>query len=156
MHCHRYIFKCIESHRMLNALSMQEHIRRIMRWTMALFYFVAGVLHIVSPHGFESIVPSFVPWPALVVFVTGLCEIAGAAGLMISPLRKAAGIGLALYAVFVFPANINHAFNNIDVGGLPSSWWYHGPRFLFQPFLVWWALYCSGAINWPRLSQSPK
>jgi hypothetical protein len=37
----------------------------------------------------------------------------------------------------------------IDAGGLPVSWWYHGPRLMFQPVLVWWALYCSEVINWP-------
>jgi uncharacterized membrane protein len=64
--------------------------------------------------------------------------------------RKLAGIMLALYAVCVFPANIKHALYDIQVPGLPSSWWYHAPRLLMQPVLVWWALFCSGAIDWPR------
>ena len=50
---------------------------------MATFYFAAGVLHIISPQGFISIVPSFVPWPAEVVLFTGICEIAGAVGLFV-------------------------------------------------------------------------
>ncbi len=119
-----------------------------MRIIVAAFYFAAGILHLSSPAGFILIVPSFVPWPAQVVWLTGLCEIAGAMGLFIPHLRKAAGWGLALYAVAVFPANINHALNHIDVGALPNSWWYHIPRFALQPVLVWWALYCSGAIEW--------
>jgi uncharacterized membrane protein len=123
--------------------------RFVMRCLMSVFYLAAGILHLKSPHGFVMIVPSFVPWPETVVLLTGLAEIAGAIGLFIPKLRSAAGIGLALYAVCVFPANINHAMNMIDVGGLPNSWWYHGPRFLLQPILVWWALYCSRVINWP-------
>ena len=121
----------------------------LMRSVLAIFYFGAGVVHIISPSGFIKIVPHFVPWPAQVVFVTGLCEIAGALGLLLPTSRKAAGIGLALYAVCVFPANINHALNHIDIGVLPNSWWYHGPRFALQPVLVWWALFCSGATQWP-------
>ncbi len=56
---------------------------------------------------------------------------------------------LALYAVCVFPANIKHAFYGIDLPQLPSSWWYHGPRLLAQPVLVWLALFAGGAVTWP-------
>ena len=124
-------------------------IRFVMCCLMSAFYLAAGILHLKSPHGFVMIVPSYVPWPETVVWLTGIAEIAGATGLLIPKLRQMAGIGLALYAVCVFPANINHAINMIDVGGLPNSWWYHAPRFLLQPVLVWWALYCSRVITWP-------
>ena len=128
---------------------MQINYRLVMRLLMAAFYLSAGILHIISPLGFIRIVPSFVPWPAEVVWLTGICEITGAIGLFVPQFQKAAGIGLALYAVCVFPANINHAVNHIDVGVLPNSWWYHAPRLALQPVLVWWALFCSGVINWP-------
>ncbi len=128
---------------------MAINLRYRMRIILAAFYLAAGILHLRSPEGFILIVPSFVPWPAEVVRFTGFCEIAGAVGLMIPQLRKAAGWGLALYAVAVFPANLNHAFNHINVGVFPNAWWYHAPRFVLQPVLVWWALYCSGAIDWP-------
>jgi hypothetical protein len=49
----------------------------------------------------------------------------------------------------VWPANIKHAFEGIDIAAIPSSWWYHGPRLLAQPVIIWWALFCSGAIHWP-------
>ena len=124
-------------------------IRFVMGCLLSAFYLAAGILHLKSPHGFVMIVPSYVPWPETVVWLTGIAEIAGATGLLIPKLRQMAGIGLALYAVCVFPANINHAINMIDVGGLPNSWWYHAPRFLLQPVLVWWALYCSRVITWP-------
>jgi uncharacterized membrane protein len=127
---------------------MSTH-RILMRLIMSAFYLVAGILHIASPVGFNSIVPSFVPFPEATVFLTGLCEIAGAIGLMLPKFRRAAGIGLAAYAVCVFPANINHAMNAIPVAGLPTSWWYHGPRLALQPVLVWWALYCGGVTDWP-------
>ena len=128
---------------------MQFNYRFGLRLVLVAFYLGAGILHLKSPQGFIKIVPSFVPWPAQVVWLTGLAEIAGAIGLMVPRLRKAAGIGLALYAICVFPANINHAVNQIDIGALPNSWWYHGPRFVLQPILVWCALWCSGVVDWP-------
>ena len=123
--------------------------RRAARWLLALAYLVAGIAHIRSPGGFIAITPHWVPCPALVILITGLCEIAGAAGLMIPPLRKAAGIGLALYALCVWPANINHAVNDIAIGGTHLSWWYHGPRLALQPVIIWWALWASGVVDWP-------
>jgi uncharacterized membrane protein len=123
--------------------------RTVFRVILAVFYFAAGVAHLRAPAGFIQITPAWVPFPAEVVALTGIAEIAGAIGLFIPSLRKAAGIGLAAYAVCVFPANINHAINNIALGGQALGWGYHGPRFLMQPVLVWLALWVSGVTDWP-------
>ena len=129
--------------------STGERSRTGLRWVLAAFYFLAGVAHLRSPAGFLAITPDWVPYPAQIVAFTGIAEIAGAIGLLIPQIRKAAGIGLALYAVCVFPANINHALNNIAVGGTEMSWAYHGPRLLFQPIFVWLALWVGAVIEWP-------
>ncbi len=122
----------------------------LFRFLLAAIYCVAGVAHVLSPAGFLAITPAWVPWPGLVVLVTGLCEVAGAIALaMIVRLRWAAGTALALYALCVFPANINHAVNDIAIGGTHMSWWYHGPRLMFQPAAIWWALWVGGVIDWP-------
>jgi uncharacterized membrane protein len=123
--------------------------RTASRWLLSLFYGAAGILHLTATDKFMLIVPDWVPIPRLVVEATGICEIAGALALFSPRLRKLAGVLLALYAVCVFPANVKHAFDAISVPGLPSSWWYHGPRLALQPVLVWWALHASGVIDWP-------
>jgi uncharacterized membrane protein len=94
-------------------------------------------------------VPEFVPIPRIVVLATGMCEIVGALALLNTRLRWLAGLMLPLYAVFVFPANIKHAVEGIHLPPVPDSWWYHGPRLLMQPAIVWWALFCAGVIGWP-------
>ena len=124
-------------------------LRLAMRLLMALFYAAAGVVHLAMPGAFLPIVPDWVPFPREVVLVTGVCELAGAAGLLSVRLRRWAGVMLALYAVCVFPANIKHAFENVHIPELPSSWWYHGPRLLAQPIIVWWSLFCAGVTDWP-------
>jgi uncharacterized membrane protein len=116
---------------------------------MAAFYLAAGIVHLVAPEKFLPIVPDFVPLPRYVVLATGACEIAGSLALLTTRLRRLAGIMLALYAVCVFPANIKHAIDSIHLPAVPDSWWYHGPRLLMQPVLVWWALFCAGIIDWP-------
>ena len=123
--------------------------RLVMRAILALFYLVAGIVHLKSPEAFLPIVPDWVPSPRLVVIATGCCEVAGAIGLFVPRVMQLAGFMLALYAVCVFPANIKHAIDGVSVSGLPSSWWYHAPRFVLQPVLVWWAFYCVRLIDWP-------
>lgn len=134
--------------------------RRFFRWLLAIFYLVAGIAHIRSPGGFLAITPNWVPFAEQVILFTGVAEIAGAIGLLIPPkivprARYAAGIGLSLYALCVYPANINHAINNIAIGGETASWLYHGPRLAFQPVFIWWALIAGGVINWPFAPKKP-
>lgn len=93
--------------------------------------------------------PSFVPFHAEVVFLTGLCELAGAVGLLLPRLRCLAGIMLAMYFVCVFPANIKNAIEGLPVEGLPAANWYYWLRLLFQPLVIWRTLYSSAAIAWP-------
>ena len=84
-------------------------LRRTLRWILAAFYFAAGIFHLALPAPFLTITPNWAPFPEEVIFITGLCELAGAIALLVPSLRKLAGLGLALYAIAVFPANINHA-----------------------------------------------
>ena len=121
---------------------------------LAAFYGAAGILHLRNPDPFILITPSWVPYPRQIIEATGVCEIAGAIGLLIPRFRALAGVMLALYAVCVFPANIKHAIDGISVPGLPQSWWYHPIRLALQPVIVWWARFASGVIDWPW--QKPK
>ena len=124
-------------------------LRALMRLALAAFYLAAGLAHLAIPDGFLPIVPGWVPAPRETVLVTGVCEIAGALALLTRRFRRLAGVMLALYALCVWPANIKHATEAIDLPPIPNSWWYHGPRLALQPLLVWWALWCAGAIDWP-------
>ena len=136
--------------------SVMPWLRVTMRWAMAAFYLVAGIMHLVAPEKFIPIVPDLVPLPHEVVLATGACEIAGALALLTVRLRWLAGVMLALYAVFVFPANVKHAIEGIHLPPVPDSWWYHGPRLLLQPVLVWWALFCAEVIDWPWRKRSAR
>jgi uncharacterized membrane protein len=132
--------------------------RTASRWAMAAIYLVAGIFHLATPGTFLMIMPDWVPYPRDVILGTGICEIAGAFGLMTRSLRRAAGVAFALYAVCVFPANIKHAFEGVPAGQIQLGWWYHAPRLALQPVLVWWALFAGGVIDWPfakKADQGP-
>jgi uncharacterized membrane protein len=124
-------------------------IRAIMRWSLAAFYVAAGLAHLKAPDELLAITPSWVPFAPQVIFATGVCELAGAVALVTKPLRWWAGVALAAYAVCVWPANIKHAIDGVELSYIANSWLYHGPRLAFQPVLIWWALYCAEVIDWP-------
>ena len=124
--------------------------KRIVRWVLAVFYFVAGVLHILLPAPFLIITPPWVPLPETVVFATGVAEILGAVGLVQTrslALRQAAGWGLAFYALCVWPANMNHMMIDLarSEGGLGLG--YHVPRMFAQPVIIGLALWVGEC--WP-------
>jgi uncharacterized membrane protein len=124
-------------------------IRLLLRWLLAAFYLLAGVIHLVKPAPFLTITPSWVPAPEAVVLLTGVAEILGAIGLVqpfSQPLRRAAGWGLALYALCVWPANINHFIMDMarPDGGLGLA--YHVPRMIAQPVIIWLALWVGDCL----------
>lgn len=122
------------------------------RWLLALLYLAAAWFHLTAPDIFLKIMPQWVPSPKATVTLTGIAEGLGAIALVqpwSQPLRRAGGIGLALYAVCVFPANITHFA--LDVARPDHGWGltYHIPRMAAQPLLVWLALWAGGVVNWP-------
>jgi uncharacterized membrane protein len=121
-----------------------------MRLGMAVALVFTGIDHLQTPGRYLPMMPGFVPWPAEVVFLTGLCELAGALGLLVPRLRRAAGLLLALYFVCVFPANIKNALEGLSIAGLPTTQWYYWLRLAFQPLVVWWVLFAAGVMRWPR------
>ncbi|WP_271078587.1 DoxX family protein [Aurantiacibacter sp. MUD61] len=127
-------------------------IRATLRILLAVFYAYAGYRHIVNPEPFLLITPDWVPRPEAVVLGTGIAEIAGALALLqpwSQPLRITGGIGLALYALCVWPANLNHMMMDL---ARPDGGWglaYHIPRMMAQPLIIWLALWVSEAVDWP-------
>lgn len=132
-------------------------IRTVLRFVLALFYAIAGYFHLAAPDGFLTITPVWVTMPDMVVFWTGIAELFGAAALAqpFSPrLRQAGGIGLSLYALCVFPANINHMIMYLDGQIDAPSMVYHAPRMVAQPVLIWLALWTGGVTDWPFRRRS--
>jgi uncharacterized membrane protein len=73
--------------------------------------------------------PSF-PRPGLLVAVTGLLELLGAAGLLLPRLAPLAAGGLSLLLVALFPANVHAARTNLMIAGRRAT--ALGPRTLMQ------------------------
>src|SRR5215510_3897147 len=77
--------------------------------------------------------PSF-PNPGLLVSITGVLELLGAAGLLIPSTSRAAAVCLAVLLVAMFPANIYAAREKLTIGGRPAT--ALGPRVVLQVIFV--------------------
>lgn len=127
------------------------------RWMLGLFLATAGVLHLLRPEEFAAQVPSFLPWTDAIVLVSGLVEIALGALLLVarwwSPQRRAVlGWVVAGFFVAVFPGNLAQWWEGTDAFALDTDT-VRLVRLFFQPVLVVWALWCTGAWSWWRRSR---
>lgn len=110
---------------------------------------VAGIGHLIASDSFLGQVPSWLPLRTPIVLVSGVIEIGFALALVATSgeARRRVGWALAAFFVLVFPGNLYQAIAGTDAFGLdtPAQRW---GRLLFQPLLIVWALWCTGA--WPR------
>ncbi|MGV3710659.1 MAG: hypothetical protein ACO1Q7_17690 [Gemmatimonas sp.] len=104
---------------------------------LAAVFAVAGISHFIVPGAFESIVPSWVPAPRAMVYISGVAEIAGAVGLLVTSLRVYAGWGLIALLIAVFPANINMLQMARDANAPGSYQMVLWMRLPLQPLLIW-------------------
>jgi len=121
-------------------------------WLFALFFFYAGILHFVQDDSFAAIVPPLLPFPKLIVWVTGVMELVLAVGLVLPKYRKMSGFWLAPYLLAVLPANIYMAMNNIPLGDMaasPTALWV---RVALQFPLIALILWASGNIDRSQIS----
>jgi uncharacterized membrane protein len=122
-------------------------VRRLASWPAAtrvglavMLLFTASAHFTSLRHDLARMVPDAVPQPMAVVYVTGVCEILGAIGLLVRRVRRVAGVALIVFFVAVLPANIHAARAGITLGGQPAT-----PLALRVPMqllligLVWWS-----------------
>ena len=117
----------------------------------------AGVSHLtVSRQEFQAQVPGWVPLdPDLVVVASGVVEIALGLALLVTPRRFRWLLGwvVATFFVAIFPGNIAQLVEHKDGFGLDTDQ-ARAVRLAFQPLLVLWALWSTGAWRTWRARRS--
>ena len=114
------------------------------RGALAALFVGSGLVHLIRPDVYMPIMPPSLPYPAELILVSGVAEIAGGVGLLFPPTRRVARHGLIALLIAVFPANIQMAINGF-ASGAPS--WILAlllARLPLQPLLIW-LVYRSGA-----------
>ncbi|WP_420450741.1 hypothetical protein [Ilumatobacter sp.] len=126
---------------------MTSTIRAVARWALGASLVGAGTGHLTFlRREFRAQVPSWVPVEEdRVVVVSGVVEILLGLALVLAGERRAKiGWIAAAFFVGVFPGNVAQWLEGTDAFGLDSDAKRFG-RLLFQPVLVAWALWSTGA-----------
>lgn len=121
----------------------------VFRILLGLSLLYAGISHLTFARlEFVAQVPNWVPLPDdLVVILSGIVEITLGFTLVILLKWKALiGWATAIFFVLIFPGNIAQYVNQIDAFGLDTDQ-ARLFRLFFQPVLVVWALWSTGAFK---------
>jgi uncharacterized membrane protein len=140
----------------------QAVITTLARLGLGIFLFIAGAGHFISTAEFTAQVPPWMPAPEFVVYASGVVEIALGIALIVTRRRlPIVGWIVAAFFVIIFPGNVWQYIEGRDAFGLDSDA-ARVVRLFFQPLLVVWALWCTGAwragVAWwrdRRASQAP-
>ena len=131
-------------------------IKRLLQLTLGAFLTSAGISHLDSNRQeFLAQVPTYLPLdPDFVVVASGLVEIALGIALItttffLTQYRKVIGLLVGLFFILIFPGNINQYLNQIDAFGLDTDQ-KRLLRLFFQPPLVIWAIWSTGASTYVR------
>jgi uncharacterized membrane protein len=102
-------------------------VRRLRPWPIAVrgglaaMFVLTGVSHFVGMReDLINMVPPALPAPGLLVTITGILELAGAAGLLSRRTAPWAAGGLSALLVGMFPANAYAAVEGLTLGGDPA------------------------------------
>ena len=123
--------------------------QKFLRLVLGSFMILAAIGHFTfQREEFQAQVPHWIPLSKdLVVMLSGVAELAlGLSMIFWKRHRVWVGLSLAAFFVLIFPGNIAQYVNGTDAFGLDTD----RARFIrlfFQPVLVLWALWCTGALK---------
>ncbi|MGL5866764.1 MAG: DoxX family protein [Dermatophilaceae bacterium] len=121
-------------------------VRNAARILLGLFLAFAGTRHFADTESFLAQVPPWLPAPEWIVWVSGVVELSLAVALLFAPEGRRAVTGwvVAAFFVVIFPGNVSQFVTGTSAFGLDSDA-ARAVRLLFQPVLVAWALWSTGA-----------
>lgn len=107
---------------------------------VVMFLFTASAHFTKMRHDLARMIPAFFPKPLLLVYITGVLELLGAAGLLLPHFRALAGICLILLLIAMFIANVNATQKHVTLRGKPATpLWLRVPMQIFFIALLYWS-----------------
>src|SRR5262245_35754567 len=109
---------------------------------LALMFVVTGSAHFTGTRrDLVRMVPPQLPNPEALVTLTGVAELAGAAGLVVPSTARLAAYALIVLLIAMFPANIHAAKIGHTIGGRPHTpMTFRAPLQLLWIALLWWSV----------------
>lgn len=105
---------------------------------LAAVFVIAGVLHFAIPGPYERIIPPWLPHPRALVLLSGAFQITGGLGVLLPRTRRAAGWGLILLLLAVWPANVQMLLNARASSAPAAAQALLLLRIPLQLLLIWW------------------
>jgi uncharacterized membrane protein len=107
---------------------------------VVMFVFTATAHFNKMKNDLARMMPAYFPRPLLLVYVTGVLELLGAAGLVLPQFRRLAGICLIALLVGIFIANVSAAQRGVTLRGKPPTpLWLRAPMQILFIALLWWS-----------------
>jgi len=111
--------------------------------TLAALFSLSGVVHFVRPEIFTPLIPSWLPEPTAVVYVSGAAELICAYGLITR--RRWAGPASAALLLAVWPGNLQMALDASSDNGLDSP----------QAIIAWLRMPLQIPLIWMAFQDRP-
>jgi uncharacterized membrane protein len=128
--------------------------KTVLLWVMGVFYVLAGLNHFANTAFYVPMMPTFLPAPLMLIYLSGLAEIVLGVAVLVPRTRPLAAWGLILLLIAIFPANVHIALYDVPLAGaregagvwnwvrLPFqavpiawAWWYTRPESMRAPGL---------------------
>lgn len=111
------------------------------RYALAVMFVFTATAHFNKmKHDLARMIPPYFPRPLLIVYITGVLELLGAVGLLLSGFRRLAGICLIALLIGMFVANVNAARQGVPLRGKPPTrLWLRAPMQALFIALLWWS-----------------
>lgn len=109
-------------------------------FALAVMFVFTGISHFTKmKHDMARMVPAMFPQPMLMIYLTGVCELLGALGLVIARTRALSSWCLIFMLLALFPANVKAARAGLTLRGkLATPLWLRTPMQVLFIGLLWW------------------
>ncbi len=113
---------------------------------MCLMLMLTASGHILFTKGMAMMLPPFVPFKNLIIYLTGIAEVILGLALLFPSVRGLAGLSLIVFFILLLPANIYAAIKHLDLE--QAAYAGPGPRYLLfriplQLLFIGWVAYFS-------------
>ena len=127
----------------VNKYALHDHFTNTFmgRTALAAMLVLTGSAHFFKRVEMVQMMPEFLPFKIQFVYFTGMFELLGAVGLLITQTARWTSIALILFFLCILPANIIGSLKKVELGGMENGPGYLYFRIPLQIFFIWWTYY---------------
>ena len=114
-----------------------QTIKKYFVYVMGVIYVAAGINHFWHEPFYTKMIADFLPYPLMIVYISGVAEILCGLGLLLPSTRRAAAWATVALLIAIFPANIYMAMHPAEFGFPARDLYFRLPIQLLLIWLAW-------------------